>query len=60
VFVLNLIYRSVDHLLALQIASIVHLDSGQFFQSFFPILVGCAIWVPYFLVSKRVKATFRF
>ncbi len=59
VLVLNFIYHSVDHALAAQIASLAQYDRGNFPQEMFHLVVGCAIWIPYFLVSKRVKATFR-
>jgi hypothetical protein len=58
--VFNLTYHLIDHTLVSQIASLAKLNDGKFPQIVFNAMAVCAIWIPYFLVSKRVKATFRY
>ncbi len=59
-FALNLIYHSIDYALASQVVALANLHKGTLPLAIFHLMVGCAIWIPYFLVSKRVKATFRY
>jgi hypothetical protein len=58
ILISSLIFHIVDHVLASQITSIEH-NPSAFVTLMFRLTVACIIWIPYFLVSKRVKATFR-
>lgn len=60
-FILFLLFATVtmtiDHFSAKAVAASAHLASGydpQLTQDF----IACMVWIPYMLVSKRVKATF--
>jgi hypothetical protein len=48
----------VDLLLAQQIAAVAALPDNDGIKELSRSVVGLLIWVPYFLVSKRVKNTF--
>jgi len=48
----------VDHLFSMQIPLIAEQDPSLFTPDFIGALVGTFVWIPYFLVSKRVKNTF--
>jgi hypothetical protein len=60
VYVLNLVVTIIDHEMVSRVASMATPGPNQAFATQFThVIVGCVIWIPYLLVSKRVKATFR-
>jgi len=48
----NAILMLADHLMVIHLA--LQTDSGDLIRS----IAGCAIWIPYFFLSRRVKLTF--
>ena len=54
----TLVFLIIDHVLAQQIPFVARRSSPEGTMQIVRALAVCAVWVPYFLVSKRVKATF--
>ena len=54
----NLIFVSIDFYLVRLLPASVHQGDYQALTDWVRTLVACLIWVPYFFMSKRVKATF--
>ena len=52
------VYHVLDHILASQITTMRH-DSRAFVLLMVSLTINAAIWIPYFLMSERVKQTFR-
>ncbi len=59
-FVAILIFKIIDIVLISQIPYMVKLQPQPFDADFFRVIIQSVIWIPYFFVSRRVKATFRF
>lgn len=57
-YLVSLAVLLVDHLLAMQIPGIVAFDGKSIPPETIRQLLTTVIWVPYFLVSRRVKNTF--
>jgi len=54
----TLVFVIADHLVAQQIPLVAQRGSPEGIVQIIRTFIACALWVPYFLVSKRVKATF--
>jgi len=54
----NLIFVAVDYFIGNLIPFVRDLNNTQSTNELIRIVIGCLIWVPYFLMSKRVKGTF--
>ncbi len=58
-FVLNLIFAFIDHALVLRVTAMASTPANTVYATqILHVIVGCATWIPYLLVSKRVKVTF--
>lgn len=57
IFVGSIVFHVVDHLLVHQIR-VIHHDDHAFVLLMLRLILASAIWIPYLLVSKRVRATF--
>jgi hypothetical protein len=57
-FLLNLAFVIVDFLLANSIPAIANQGNQAPLGEIFRSIILCLIWIPYFLISKRVKGTF--
>jgi hypothetical protein len=55
-FVLNFLFMSGDYVLVGMLPNVQ--SDPESWKEIFRSLVACVIWIPYFLESKRVKATF--
>ena len=54
----NLVFVAIDYFAADLIPFIAAQEDIGSLVELIRVLIACAIWVPYFLVSKRVKGTF--
>lgn len=54
----NAAFITADFFLADLIPFVKEQQDPKALTEMIRVIIGCAIWVPYFLVSKRVKATF--
>lgn len=54
----NLAFVVIDYFVADSIPFIASQNDPESLRELIRVLIGCLIWVPYFLVSKRVKGTF--
>lgn len=54
----SLIFIAVDFFAADLIPAVAEQDDSEMLEQLIRAAIGCAIWVPYMLKSKRVKATF--
>ncbi|ULO07010.1 DUF2569 domain-containing protein [Paenibacillus sp. 19GGS1-52] len=57
-YVTNLLVLIVDYVLMANIEVLQTLDEGNSTQDIGRLAVSCAIWIPYFIRSKRVHNTF--
>jgi len=54
----NLVFVAIDYFAADLIPFVAAQEDMGSLVELIRVLIACAIWVPYFLVSKRVKGTF--
>lgn len=54
----NLAFVAVDHLMAMKIPVVAAMPDESTPAEIIRLAIACAVWVPYFLRSKRVKNTF--
>ncbi len=57
-FSLNLLFYIIDSIIVYQIPILREYDDGNSLKLTVRQAISCAIWIPYFLKSKRVKNTF--
>ncbi|MBT2291765.1 DUF2569 domain-containing protein [Paenibacillus albidus] len=57
-YVTNLIVLIIDYVLLANIELVQQMNEGGSMQDIGRLIISCAIWVPYFLRSKRVRNTF--
>jgi hypothetical protein len=54
----NVAFIVIDHLLANSIPFLADQGAERFAAGIVRPVIYCLIWIPYFLISKRVKGTF--
>lgn len=54
----NLVFILIDHYLASQIPMVAEVDNSDTYREIGRSIISSAIWIPYFLLSERVKGTF--